>query len=348
MLDKKLHARFAPSPTGYMHLGNAWAFLCAWLMARKAGASIVLRMEDIDPARSRESYSEAIKEDLEWLGLDWDEGEDKGPDNCADKGPDNWSGKTGSTGMKYRQSQRLEVYSAALDRLKAEKLVYPCFCTRKELRSMAGAPQQGDPFEAPYPGTCARLEPEQQKKLMEAGTRFSWRLRFPMEKFDQFSRLNDLIKGEIQVSEKGSAGDFPLCRSDGVFAYQLAVVLDDAAMNIKQIVRGEDILSSVPRQRYLYSIFGFAEPEYGHFPLMLDHEGQRLAKRHASLSVRSLRSEGVKPQRILGYVAHWAGLMENFEEITSAELLEIFDKNKIKTIPDLLPQNIYSLLVGAH
>lgn len=311
--------RLAPSPTGYMHLGNAWAFLAAWLGSRSAGGRLLLRMEDIDPQRSKKIYEDALIEDLAWLGLDWDAAPDGGP---------------------YRQSERLDTYKAALDKLALNGSAYPCFCTRKELRSLAGAPQGDELFEPVYPGFCRELSLAERQARMGDGRAFSWRMRFPADKARAFSRIDDLILGTQTIPDNQLGGDFALCRSDGVYAYQLAVVLDDIGMGVNQVIRGEDILGSTPRQMYLYSVFGAEAPQYGHLPLLLDQHGERLAKRHASLSVRGLREAGVKAESIIGWLAAWSGLRLRIEPASAVELLDGFDFKHIRNRVERLSENI--------
>lgn len=288
--------RLAPSPTGYMHLGNAWAFWLAWLDARSVGGQVVLRMEDIDPARSRDEYAEALREDLSWLGINWDE-------------------------ESPPQSTRLARYEHALDRLTARGLVYPCYCTRAELRAMAGAPHIED-MGAPYPGTCRSLSPADRAAKEAAGRKPALRLACPS---DTPWRFRDMLLGEQSFTLAEVGGDFALCRSDGVFAYQLAVTVDDQDSGVTRVVRGRDILTSTPRQMYLWSLLGDTEPPvYAHLPLLLDHEGERLAKRHQSLSLRALRDAGIRPETLLGFLAHLAGFREKFSPLHAADLLTGF------------------------
>ena len=211
--------RLAPSPTGYLHLGNAWAFLCAWLGARSAGGRLILRIEDIDPQRSKTELIHALREDLRWLGLDWDAG----------PGQENLDAETPEPGP-YLQSLRLKRYAGALAQLERRGLAYQCFCTRKELRSMAGAPQAGDAAEGVYTGRCRGFAPEERAAWLAQGRAFSWRLRFQENLRPEFLRFRDLVYGEIELKPEKAGGDFAICRSAGVYAYQLAVALDDIAM----------------------------------------------------------------------------------------------------------------------
>ena len=286
--DRAPVGRLAPSPTGLLHLGNAWSFLLAWLGVRShpsGSGRIILRQEDIDPARSRQEWMDGIERDLAWLGLDWD-------------------------GPVFQQSQLGQRYEAALASLDARGLVYPCYCTRKELRELAGAPHGahdglGDSGAA-YPGTCRQLTAEQRAEREAQGRRASLRLLCPDGEAGRES-FDDLILGPQSFTLTDCGGDFALRRSDGVWAYQLAVVADDLAMGVTQIVRGEDILLSTPRQLLLWRLLGGTAPSFAHIPLLHDSEGERLAKRHKSLSLAQLRDSGCRPENIVGWLAELAG-----------------------------------------
>lgn len=295
--------RLAPSPTGYLHLGNAWAFLLAWLAARATGGNIVLRIEDIDPDRSRAVFADAIINDLHWLGLDWD----AGPDVGGPHGP-------------YAQSRCMDYYTAALHSLTAQGHTYPCYCTRKELRTLAAAPHVGDAG-APYPNICRHLSATQRATMEQAGRHAALRLRCPENMYIDF---DDAIQGPQGMNLQDCGGDFALRRSDGVIAYQLAVVVDDARMEVTQVVRGDDIRISTPRQILLCHLLGYPVPAYAHLPLLLDHEGERLAKRHASLSLGALREAGVTSHAIVGYLGHKAGLLQRPAACTPHELMQKF------------------------
>lgn len=307
--NSKTIGRLAPSPTGFLHLGNAWAFFLAWLGARSRAGGLVLRMEDIDPVRSRPEYATAIMEDLRWLGLDWD-------------------------GEVYAQSQRLALYEQAIAGLEARGLVYPCYCTRKELRELASAPHMPSPggqgggvgdLGAPYSGACRNLSLADKAQLEAQGRKPCLRLEYPARDV----RIIDLVQGECGFKSEESGGDFALRRSDGVFAYQLAVSVDDVAMNISQVVRGCDILASTPRQMYLFGLLGGVAPEYAHVPLLLDAEGERLAKRHNSLRLAALRGNGVAPERIIGWLAWLAGLQDSARPAKPSEFLSNFDFSRL-------------------
>ena len=299
--------RLAPSPTGYAHLGNAWAFLLAWLAARSCSGRGILRLEDIDPQRSRQEYARALLEDLLWLGLDWDEG----PDVGGPAGP-------------YTQSAREHVYMQALERLEAAGRVYPCFCTRRELRLLAGAPHPDDRG-APYPGTCRSLDTARRTALAASGRKATLRLLCP----EQQLSFMDLALGPQCFLLAESGGDFALRRSDGVWAYQLAVAVDDALMGVTQVVRGRDILSSTPRQLALMQLLQHTAPQYGHVPLLLDEYGERLAKRHQSLALRALRAQGVEARRITGLLARLAGLAADARPVSPVELIERFSWERL-------------------
>ena len=305
----KIIGRLAPSPTGFLHLGNAWAFFLAWLGVRSRAGRLILRMEDIDPVRSRPEYATAIMEDMRWLGLNWD-------------------------GEVYTQSQRLDLYERAIAGFEARGLVYPCYCTRKELRELASAPHMAPPggqgggagdLGAPYSGACRNLSLEDRARLETQGRRPCLRLGYPARDV----RIVDLVLGECRFRGEDSGGDFALRRSDGVFAYQLAVSVDDAAMGINQVVRGCDILASTPRQMYLLELLGGAVPEYAHVPLLLDNEGERLAKRHNSLRLATLRQNGVAPERIIGWLAWLAGLQDSARPAKPSEFLSGLDFSRL-------------------
>ena len=307
--NSKIIGRLAPSPTGFLHLGNAWSFFLAWLGARSRAGGLVLRMEDIDPVRSRPEYATAIMEDLQWLGLDWD-------------------------GEAYAQSQRLNLYERAIAGFEARGLVYPCYCTRKELRELASAPHLASPgngeggagdLGAPYSGACRNLSQTDRARLEAQGRKPCLRLEYPARNVS----IVDLVQGKCEFKGEKSGGDFALRRSDGVFAYQLAVSVDDAAMGVNQVVRGCDILASTPRQIYLLDLLGGGVPEYAHVPLLLDHEGERLAKRHNSLRLAALRENGIAPERIIGWLAWLAGLQDSARPAKPLEFLPNFDFSRL-------------------
>lgn len=292
-----MRGRFAPTPSGRMHLGNVFAALVAWLSARAEGGSIVLRIEDLDPRAQRPGVAETLMRDLEWLGLTWDEG-------------------------PYWQSERGDVYAAALAQLEARGLLYPCFCTRADLRA-ASAPHASDGALV-YPGTCRGLSPEEVERRSAARPP-SLRLRVPGEDDPAGTiEFRDLAYGRRREVLARDCGDFLVRRSDGVVAYQLAVVVDDALMGVTQVVRGHDLLPSCARQTYLARLLGWQPPQYGHVPLLVAPDGRRLAKRDHDIDLGALRERGASPERIIGALAAAAGLAEPGCEARPEELVAAF------------------------
>jgi glutamyl-tRNA synthetase len=316
-----VRGRLAPSPTGHLHLGNAWSFLLCWLAVRSLRGQVVLRMEDIDPVRSKPQYAEHIMRDLAWLGLDWDEGPDVG-------GPF----------APYTQSQRLGRYSQAIETLTSLGHTYPCYCSRKELKTLASAPHAEDVGPV-YPGTCLGLSDAERTDREKQGRRPALRLHGSGETF-----FRDLVHGDVRMGWAECGGDFPLRRSDGVVAYQLAVAVDDMDQGISLVVRGADILSCTPRQIVLFRLLGMPVPRYAHVPLVLDHCGERLAKRHESCQLRALREIRISPEAVVGYLAHRAGLLSEAGRVTPYELLQHFDWAKLPRWAVTLPQDIERLL----
>ena len=294
--------RFAPSPTGPLHLGNAWAALLGWLWARKEGGDFALRIEDLDAARCRQQYVDGLRRDLEWLGLDFD-------------------------GPVVFQSQRSNAYREALERLAAQGRVYPCFCTRAEVARAATAPH-GPAEDGPvYPGTCARLS------TAEAETR--GRTRAPALRFRVSSgveRFGDAVRGSVAQDVEASVGDFVVQRNDGVASYQLAVVVDDGAAAVTHVLRGEDLLHSTPRQLQLARALGLQPPLYAHVPLLLGEDGKRLAKRAGPPNVSQLREGGLAPEKLVGLLGRWAGLSDG-RPLRAQELLEAFSLAALPRAP---------------
>lgn len=288
--------RFAPSPTGPLHLGSLRTALVAWLMARSQGARFLVRIEDLDPQRSRRHFEASQLTDLAALGIDWDE-------------------------EPVRQSERTWFYNDALAKLHASGRLYPCFCTRAEIRQAASAPHGKVP-EGFYPGTCRAIPLVQRRRRIEAGERFALRLRAGGERVDWQDRLMD--------EQSGPVDDFVLVRSDGVHAYQLAVVVDDAAQGIGEVVRGADLADSTPRQIVLQRLLGLPTPSYAHVPLVLGPTGARLAKRDGGATLAD-RTEPATAT--LARLAHSLGLAGSRAEVASAtELVDEFD-------PALVPAN---------
>lgn len=320
---KQVIGRLAPSPTGYLHIGNAWSFLLAWLSARLADGKIYLRMEDIDPARSKPEFIDAILEDFAWLGIDYD-------------------------GEIVFQSQRFNLYEAYKEKLKP--FIYPCFCTRKELREVAGAPQVLTPSNrlimpdmgAIYQRTCRFLSPEKQEKnkhknacLRLACPPFeaSEEQIIPQDKFflEPIFSFDDLVLGRQEFNLNDCGGDFALQRSDKVWAYQFVVSIDDMLMGVNQVVRGADILTSTPRQLYLFHLLGYEAPDYAHIPLLLDEKGERLAKRHASQSLKSIHQREPSPAPLIQYLCQFLNI--SAEVGNAQELLAYCKAKKIDNFP---------------
>lgn len=316
MSSAHIKGRFAPTPSGFLHLGNVFCSLLAWLYAKTAGGSITLRIEDLDTQRCNREKADALARELEWLGLTWDEGAYVSADS-----------------ERYFQSQRSDIYAKYFARLEAQKLVYPCFCSRGELHA-AEAPHASD-GRIIYAGTCSKLtqaEREEKAKLR----RPSWRVRVT----DEPISFTDAHYGVQSATISADCGDFILRRSDGVYAYQLAVVIDDALMGITQVVRGADLLGSTPMQLYLYRLLGLPAPEFYHIPLLVDADGRRLAKRDGDLEISLLRKRYGSPEPIIGLLAYLAGQLERPEPITASELLPLFDAKKIPKANIVVPREL--------
>lgn len=257
--------RFAPSPSGRMHLGNLFSFYVAWLDARSVGGKVVLRMEDLDPDRTGEPWTSRIVEDLRWLGLDWDEGYGVG-------GPDG----------PYCQSERAALYDAAFAKLKAQEAVYPCWCSRAQ-RLAASAPHPGEERDLGHCPCRDLSRAEREAKAMVKAP--AWKAALPHETV----RFRDLIQGEQAFDLARDCGDFVVRRADGVYGYQLAVTVDDALMGVTRVVRGRDLLDSAARQIWLMEQLGYRAPVYAHVPLLLAPDGRRLSKRERDLDMGVLR-----------------------------------------------------------
>ncbi|NCE64840.1 tRNA glutamyl-Q(34) synthetase GluQRS [Pseudoflavonifractor sp. 524-17] len=303
-MDGPVRGRFAPSPSGRMHLGNVFTALLAWLSVRAAGGTMVLRMEDLDPDRCRSAYARQVAEDLRWLGLDWDEGYEKG----GPYGP-------------YLQSARTSCYAAAFAALEEKGLIYPCYCTRAE-RLAAAAPHQSD-GQTVYNGRCRSLSPEGREALART-RRPAWRVMVPEERVS----VVDGHLGPFAQRLDQDCGDFIVRRSDGVYAYQLAVVADDGAMQINQVVRGRDLLDSTPRQCWLYRLLGLPEPKFFHVPLLLAEDGRRLSKRDGDLDLSALGRRFSAPE-IVGRLAFLAGLQPAPRPCVPQMLIPAFSWGKI-------------------
>jgi glutamyl-tRNA synthetase len=295
-----IRGRYAPSPTGDLHLGNLRTALLAWLFARCTDGQFVLRIEDLDRSRVRSGAGERMLFDLRWLGLDWDEGPDIG-------GPY----------APYIQSDRQEIYTTYLQRLLDKGLIYPCYCSRAEIARAASAPHGN---EGPrYPGTCRYLTQAQRRQHEAQNRRPSMRFRVDDERTVTFT---DLLVGPVEQQVQQTVGDFIVCRSDGIFAYQFAVVVDDALMHINQIVRGVDLLQSTARQILLSEALGFQVPTFAHVPLLLDEHGKRFSKRTQSAGLEPLRMARTTPEQVVGQMAAECGLVDRGEQLSARELAQ--------------------------
>lgn len=300
-----VRGRYAPSPTGDLHMGNLRTALLAWLFARSFGSvdgRFVLRVEDLDRPRIRPAATQRMLDDLRWLGLDWDEGP-----GC------------GGPYAPYTQSERLDIYTHYLHQLQEQGLIYPCYCSRSEI---AQAAQQGDeenPEGPRYPGTCRTLSKRQRREREASGRRPALRFLVPAERVVSFT---DMLAGPQTQQVQQVVGDFIVRRSDGIFSYQFAVVVDDATMRINQVVRGADLLSSTARQILLYEALGFSIPSFAHVPLLLDEDGKRLAKRTQSAGLAPLRDAGMSAEQVVGQLAASCGLAETDTAIRPIELAQ--------------------------
>lgn len=284
--------RFAPTPSGRMHLGNVFSALMAWASARSQNGSFILRIEDLDIRAHNPQYTSYLLDDLQWLGLTWD------------KGP-------------FYQSKRTELYQEALVKLQQQGLLYPCFCSRADLHA-AQAPHASDGTYV-YTGICRNLSPDEREELSKHKIPAT-RLRVPNKTYT----FKDRVYGPIAQNLAESCGDFIVQRADGVFAYQLAVVIDDADMGITEVVRGSDLLSSTPRQLYLQDVLGLSHPHYAHLPLLVAPDGKRLSKRNRDLDLGTLRNQGKTPEEILGFLAYCVGLAEIEEPLSAVQVASRF------------------------
>jgi len=285
----ELTGRFAPTPSGRMHLGNVFAAMIAWLSVRSRGGRLVLRMEDLDTQRTSAENAQILREDLLWLGLNWDE-------------------------ETPAQSTRSRVYDRYFDLLQQKGLLYPCYCTRSQLHNV-NAPHLSDGTYV-YPGTCRELTQAQREAFDRAP---AWRVKVPEATY----RLTDLCQGEFSQPLHRDCGDFVVRRADGVYVYQLAVTVDDGEAGVTEVVRGMDLLGSAPRQMYLQELFGFPHPTYGHVPMLLARDGRRLSKRDKDLDLGILRQR-LRPEELLGILANAGGLIDRPEAISAGELAKEF------------------------
>lgn len=307
--------RFAPSPTGRIHLGNARSALLGWLDARSQGGEFLLRIEDLDRARCRPELVDTLYRDLEYLGLGWD-------------------------GPVVFQSERTEAYDAALEVLRKAGRIYECFCSRQEIARAASAPH-GPLDEGPiYPGTCRNLTAEQRAE--RAKTRPP-ALRFiPTPGLTSFE---DLVHGSYGHDVAELVGDFVVRRNDGVASYQLAVVVDDAASGITHVLRGDDLLASTPRQLQLYQALGFQPPRFAHVPLLLGEDGKRMAKREGASAIAELRERGIPADRVIGVLARWSGIHDG-SPISAAALARGFSLSNVRREPTVVHASELEALIA--
>ena len=303
--------RLAPSPTGALHLGNVRTFMVAWLRARQAGGKVILRTEDLDHPKHKAGAAAQAVEDLLWLGFDWDK--------------------------EYVQSERISLYEEALEMLRSKGLAYPCVCSRKDVEAAQSAPHEGDQLH--YPGTCRDrfsswneacrfLNPSSAEGV---ATRIPcWRFRTPDEARISF---DDGFAGAYSMDVRAQLGDFPLARDEKGAGYTLAVVVDDAAMGVTEVVRGDDLLPATPQQLLLYRALGLKEPKFFHVPLVVGPDGRRLAKRHGDTRIASFREDGMNPEVVIGYLAWSIGMNLDKKPISLAALTAIFDPTRIPHSP---------------
>lgn len=306
--------RFAPTPSGRIHLGNILCAMLSWLSVRSKQGKYLLRIEDLDAMRCPRSLADQIEEDLQWFGIDWDDGGSAG-------------------GESWYQSSRTAIYDRYFDVLRDKGLLYPCFCSRAELHT-AQAPHRSDGTYI-YAGTCRNLTPEQ---IAEKSKRRppAWRVRVP----DRMVSFTDGCQGVYTENLAQDCGDFIIRRSDGVYGYQLAVVVDDGLMGVTEVVRGSDLLNSTPRQMYLYEQLGFAIPQFYHMPLLTAPDGRRLSKRDGDLDLGILRKKFGRPEPIVGMLAKAAGLRPTAEPVALHELIADFSWDKIPKQDIALPEEI--------
>ncbi|MBU2054582.1 MAG: glutamate--tRNA ligase [Proteobacteria bacterium] len=294
----RIRVRFAPSPTGKLHVGNARTALLNWLFARHCGGVFVLRIEDTDRIRTTEAFEENLLEDLKWLGIDWDEG----------------PGAGGAYGP-YRQTGRLELYGDCLRRLIADGKVYPCYCIEEELEAER-ADLVSRRMMPRYLGKCRKLAEGERRRFENEGRLPAWRFRVEEGPIV----FDDLIRGSMAFQGE-AIGDFIICRSNGIPAYNFAAVVDDHCMEISHVIRGEDHLSNTAMQVLLYRALGFAPPEFAHHSLILGKDHAKLSKRHGAVSVREFRRRGILPEALRNYLALLGSSVEGGREVCSAEEL---------------------------
>jgi len=315
----KVKTRFAPSPTGYLHLGNARTAIFSYLFARHNDGGFVLRIEDTDKERSKKEYEEMLIEDLKWLGLDWDE--------------------------FYRQSERFDIYREYVNKLLESGHAYPCFCTPEELeREREEAKKRGVPYR--YSGKCRHLTPEEVERLKKEGKPYAIRFKVPENRTVVFE---DLIKGHIAINTD-DFGDFVIVRSDGSPTYNFVVVVDDALMGITHVIRGEDHIPNTPKQILIYEALGFPVPKFAHLPVILGEDRSKLSKRHGAVSVRAYREEGYMPEALFNYLCllGWSPPEEGREIFSKEELIKIFDLKDVNDSPAVFNREKLKWMNGVY
>ena len=293
--EKQVVGRFAPTPSGRMHLGNVFAALIAWCSVRSKNGEMVLRMEDLDTQRTSEEFAAILRDDLGWLGLDYDR-------------------------ETPAQSKRSAVYDRYFDKMRDLGLLYPCYCTRSQLHSV-NAPHLSDGTDV-YAGTCRNLTEEQRRGF---DRKPAWRVIVP----DKIWSLRDRVQGDYTLNLATDCGDMVVRRADGIYVYQLAVTVDDGEAGVTEVVRGMDLLSSAPRQMYLQELFGFSHPEYGHVPMLLAPDGRRLSKRDRDLDLGQLRQK-IAAEALIGTLAYSSGLIDQNVPVSARELAQEFAWEKLR------------------
>ena len=322
---RPVRVRFAPSPTGPLHLGGARTALFNWLYARNRGGTFILRIENTDAVRSSEAHEESILSDLHWLGLDWEEGP-----------------KVGGPYGPYRQDERVEIHRKALEQLQQDGAIYPCFCSLEQIETTRR--QQMERGEPPrYPGTCRGLDPDVARERLEQGQKHTWRFALPAREYI----VRDLIRGEVKFDLAG-LGDFVVMRTDGTFPYLFASAVDDARMQISHVLRGEDGLSNAPRQAVLIEALGEEPPVFGHLPLLLDPDGKKLAKRDPSFTLEALRERQVPPEALFFYLAGLGYAPAAKGDLSKEELIETFDLSKVARSPARVDASALEHVAGRH
>lgn len=316
----RLRGRLAPSPTGALHLGNARTFMIAWLSVRSRGGTLLLRMEDLDHPKNKPGAADAALADLRWLGLDWDEGPDIGGPHAP-----------------YTQTQRRIHYVRALETLRARGLAYPCVCSRRDVECGQSAPHTEDGLF--YAGLCRDrfADYEAARRVLPPDRLPAWRFRVPQ---GEIVRFEDGFCGLCEQEVSAVSGDFVLARDPDGAGYMLAVVVDDAAMGVTEVVRGDDLLPATPRQLLLYRALNLTPPAFIHVPLVVSEEGRRLAKRHGDTRISALRAAGITPEQVIGLLAWWCGWAAWGERLTLRDLLPRFDLATLRREPAVLTPQV--------